>query len=201
MRNRLFVFLILFGFVTGCAANNDQSLDESEQNSQYKNVENTTFNEVNDRDDSEQISKRIANLAAKVPDVKKATAVALGKYAIVGIDVDKDLDRSKVGTIKYSVAEALKDDPYGARAIIVADPDINARLEEIGEDIKNGKPLQGILNELADITGRVMPEIPGDIQDPNPENVPENQKNEMDNQDENLLDEQQNKQSNDQKNK
>ena len=42
-------------------------------------------------------SKHLANLAASVPDVKKATALALGDYAVVAIDVDKDLDRSKVG--------------------------------------------------------------------------------------------------------
>ena len=58
-----------------------------------------------------------------------ATAVVLGPYAIVGIDVNKNLDRSEVGSIKYSVAESLKNDPYGARAVVVADPDMNARVK------------------------------------------------------------------------
>ena len=76
------------------------------------------------------------------------------------------MDRSEVGSIKYSVAESLKNDPHGARAIIIADPDINARLKEIGEDIQRGEPIEGIMNELADIAGRVIPEVPADIKDP-----------------------------------
>lgn len=71
------------------------------------NVKNSSINEVR-KEDSEEISNHLANLAAEVPNVNNATAVALGKFAVVGIDVDKDLDRSKVGSIKYSVAEALK---------------------------------------------------------------------------------------------
>jgi len=86
------------------------------------NVKNSSINEVR-KEDSEEVSKHLANLAANVPNVNNATAVALGKFAVVGIDVDKDLDRSKVGSIKYSVAEALKKDPYGANAVVVADPD------------------------------------------------------------------------------
>ncbi|WAA13250.1 YhcN/YlaJ family sporulation lipoprotein [Fervidibacillus halotolerans] len=195
----LALFPFLFFLLVGCGANQG-SLDENQEKNRYMNVENTTIKEVNDRKESEEISKHIANLAAKVPNVRNATAVVIGKYAIVGIDVDKDLDRSKVGTIKYSVAEALKDDPYGARAVVVADADLNARLMEIGEDIKNGRPLQGILNELADITGRLMPEIPGDIQDTNPENLPENQKNDLNQKDKNMLDKQQDDQSNFEKN-
>ena len=51
-------------------------------------------------------------------------------------------------------------------AVVVADPDMNARLKEVSEDIRNGKPIQGILNELADISGRLMPEIPADLVNP-----------------------------------
>ena len=103
------------------------------------------------------------DLATSIPKVNDATAVVLGRYAIVGIDVNQNLDRSEVGSIKYSVAESLKNDPHGARAIVIADPDINARLKEIGEDIRNGEPIEGIMNELADIAGRVIPEVPADI--------------------------------------
>ena len=48
------------------------------------------------------------NVTEHVADVNDATAIVIGKYAVVGIDVKDDLDRSKVETIKYSVAKALK---------------------------------------------------------------------------------------------
>ena len=86
------------------------------------NVRHSAYDDVK-LEDSEKISQRLANIAGSVPNVERATAVALGKYAIVGIDVNEDLDRSKVGALKYSVAEALKKDPMGANAVVVADPE------------------------------------------------------------------------------
>src|SRR3954466_15431129 len=150
--------------LTGCNANNHKEIAKN-GNQSLVNVKNSYIEGV-DRKSGQEISKRLVSLATSIPNVNDATAVVLGNYAIIGIDVDKNLDRSEVGSIKYSVAESLKNDPHGARAIVVADPDINARLKEIGEDIQKGEPLEGIINELADIAGRVIPEVPADIEDP-----------------------------------
>ncbi|CAM3405372.1 YhcN/YlaJ family sporulation lipoprotein [Cytobacillus oceanisediminis] len=154
--------------LSGCGINNNQSQDQQDQQNAI-NVKNSTIQEV-DRETGQQVSRHLVDLATRIPNVNDATAVVLGRFAIVGIDVNKNLDRSEVGTIKYSVAESLKNDPHGARAMIVADPDINARLREIAEDIQNGEPIQGIMNELADIAGRLMPEVPADLVDPNKKN-------------------------------
>jgi YhcN/YlaJ family sporulation lipoprotein len=157
----LFLFISLF-VLFGC---NNRDDDVAQNQNNMVNVNNSTIQNV-DKQTGQQISKHLADLATSIPKVNDATAVVLGRYAIVGIDVNKDLDRSEVGSIKYSVAESLKNDPHGARAIVIADPDINARLKEIGEDIQKGEPLEGIINELADIAGRVIPEVPADIEDP-----------------------------------
>ncbi|KRG14176.1 hypothetical protein ACA30_12605 [Virgibacillus soli] len=115
-------------------------------------------------------AKHLANLATSVPDVHNATAVVIGNLAVVGIDIDQDVERSKVGTIKYSVTESLRHDPQGAGAIVVADPDLNARLKEVNDDARAGKPIRGVMNELADIVGRIIPDVP----------LPENEKNPQD---------------------
>jgi YhcN/YlaJ family sporulation lipoprotein len=161
MKVYLFLFISLF-ILFGC---NNRDDDVAQNQNNMVNVNNSTIQNV-DKQTGQQISKHLADLATSIPKVNDATAVVLGRYAIVGIDVNKDLDRSEVGSIKYSVAESLKNDPHGARAIVIADPDINARLKEIGEDIQKGEPLEGIINELADIAGRVIPEVPADIEDP-----------------------------------
>lgn len=171
-------------------AENNRNLPQpvAMKNNQTENV---------DRKTGQTISKRLVQLASDVPGVKDATAVVFGKYAIVGIDVDANLERSQVGTIKYSVAESLKHDPYGAESIVVADPDINARLKEIASDIRNGKPGQGIIRELADIAGRLMPEIPKNIiPAKNPDHSLENPKQNLNNQNDKNLEKQQEEQSN-----
>lgn len=199
MKKWIYLVVLLF-ILTGCRGENNQAQKTNNNNNtnQFMNIKNSTIEQV-EPEESENVSKHLANLAASVPNVKGATALAIGKYAIVGIDVDEDIDRSKVGTIKYSVAEVLKHDPHGARAVIVADPDITTRLKEMGEDIKIGKPVQGILNELAEIVGRIMPEVPGNITDPHITNDLDKQKREMNNTDQEQLEMQQQEQSNHQK--
>ncbi|WP_010171792.1 YhcN/YlaJ family sporulation lipoprotein [Bacillus coahuilensis] len=187
--------LLLIVVISACQNDNELGLNENEA-PRTINVNDSTIEQNIDRDDSETTSNRLAELAASVPNVKHATVVALGEYAIVGIDVDKDLDRSEVGTIKYSVAETLKDDPDGAEALVVADPDITARLTEIRYDIQNGHPIQGILNELSDITGRIIPELPKHLQKTNPEEAPEEPESKINEGKENTLDKEQEDQSN-----
>jgi YhcN/YlaJ family sporulation lipoprotein len=159
----LCLIVISLFLITGCNNNNKEVAENQNQN--VVQVKNTNIPEV-DRSTGQDIAQHLVNLTTSIPNVKDATAVVLGPFAFVGIDVDANMDRSQVGSIKYTVAESLKKDPNGARAVVIADPDITARLKEIAEDIKNGEPIQGIANELADISGRLMPEIPADIIEP-----------------------------------
>lgn len=187
--------VLLITLLTACGTNNNANEDNSKQQ-QTINVRNTTIQNV-DRQSGQEISQHLVDLASSIPNVNDATAVVLGNYAIVGIDVKEDLERSEVGAIKYSVAESLKNDPHGARAVVVADPDVTARIREISDDIRDGKPIQGIFNELADISGRLMPEIPADIVDPDPkENTVDKPKDKLNNSESNKLEKQQQEQSN-----
>ncbi len=189
---KTFIALALISLLAAC--NQTKNTGQS-SNPQSVNVKNSTIQEV-DRKTGQEISKHLVELAKSVPNVHDATAVVLGKYAIVGIDVNSKIDRSQVGTIKYSVAESLKKDPHGANAIVVADPDMTQRLREIGTEIKKGKPGQGIMNELSDIAGRIMPEIPGDLITPNPKSGTEDQKNKLSPNEKQNLENKQEKQSN-----
>lgn len=193
---KLILSLATVLLMTGCSMNNNSEKSQDNTKSNLTKVNNSSVQET-DRKTGQQTAKRLTGLAKSIPEVNDATAVVLGKYAIVGIDIDKDIERSQVGTIKYSVGESFKHDPNGANAIIVADPDINERIREVARDINNGKPVRGVLNELADITSRVIPEVPGDILTPTPTKVIENEKAKLNNNKERKqLDEEQNDQSN-----
>lgn len=178
--------------LAGCTANGDQ---QAQTDNHIANVKNSTIDNVN-RKSGQEISERLVDLATSIPNVNDATAVVIGRYAIVGIDINSNLERSEVGSIKYAVAESLKNDPYGANAMIVADPDINARLGEIAEDIQDGEPVQGIFNELADITGRIIPELPADVLNNDPGSNLKNPDNKLNENEKNELKKDQDKQSN-----
>ncbi|GAB3800000.1 YhcN/YlaJ family sporulation lipoprotein [Virgibacillus kimchii] len=148
-------------FISGCQQNNEEPLANEEQNQSDRIIQ------VRDSDPVEreeltngEIADHLANVASEVPEVNNAASVVAGPYTVVGIDVDKDLDRSRVGTIKYSVQEALYHDPYGKTAVVVADADVTERIRGMGDKIQQGHPVRGIVDELAAIVGRYMPEFP-----------------------------------------
>ncbi|WP_225221143.1 YhcN/YlaJ family sporulation lipoprotein [Bacillus norwichensis] len=192
MKKTAFIFIILT--LSACGQTNEAQRDNG--NPSLQNTRSDLNQQDQTRNSEEERANYLAALASDIPNVKDATAVVAGDYAVIGIDVDKDLDRSKVGSIKYSVAESIKHDPLGAGAVVVADPDINARLKEIKDDMSKGRPLQGIINELADITGRLMPELPPQEDDKNPQEAPQKQDDEMDNHDKRQIEKEQKKQTN-----
>lgn len=147
--------------ITGCSIGKKDNPNEKPE---QKNVsmKNVTYTNKSNKP-NEKAADHLASLAASIPGVNDATAVVVGKYAVVGIDVKAKLDRTRVESIKYSVAESLKNDPNGANAVVVADVDTYERLKQIGKQIKKGKTGEGILDELAAIVGRVMPQVPNDM--------------------------------------
>lgn len=110
----------------------------------------------------EKTAERLEKLAESVQGVNEATCVVLGKVAIIGIDVDGNLDRGKVGTVKYAVAEALSKDPAGVKTAVTADLDIRNRLKGIRDRVEQGRPIRGIAEQFAELIGRVMPQLPRD---------------------------------------
>ncbi|MGO4545772.1 YhcN/YlaJ family sporulation lipoprotein [Paenibacillus sp. 2TAB23] len=118
---------------------------------------------------SEQVAAHLEQLAKGIDGVTNAHCVVFGNTAIVGIDVDAKMERSRVGTIKYSVAEAFRKDPYGIDALVTADMDLSQRINEIGADFKRGRPIAGFAEEMADIMGRLIPQLPRDIMQQEPE--------------------------------
>ncbi|ANB61943.1 YhcN/YlaJ family sporulation lipoprotein [Anoxybacteroides amylolyticum] len=192
---RFYVFMAAFFLLTSCSIGEQRSPNES-----LVRVKNTVNEKVQTKS-GQQIAHHLADLANRVPNVEDATVLVVGKYAVVGIDVNDNIDRSRVGTVKYSVAESLQKDPYGANAIIIADPDLYTRFKNIARQVDNGRPVQSVMNELAAIVSRVMPEIPSDfLQTKNPAPTKENNA-ELNKTEEKQLHNGQNKQSNDYLNK
>jgi YhcN/YlaJ family sporulation lipoprotein len=155
MRQLFIVPLVGLIFITvGCQTDGENTYtNESIEGQHYQVTESeiVTFNDAADH---------LAEIAVQVPEVNRSTAIVFGPYAIVALDVEAELDQSHVGTVKYQVAEALADDPYGANAAITADPDILQRLEDMRNEMADGRPFTAIGDEIAGIFGRLVPIVP-----------------------------------------
>lgn len=162
MRRTVTLVSACFLLLLGCQPANKPPANEAapppEVNQDRPQAVKQTAPERRENRSAQERADYLADLATEVPNVKGATAVVAGRYTIVGIDVDQTLDRSRVGTLKYAVAQAIKEDPHGANALVTADTDVVQRLREMNEDIRQGRPVQGFMEELADIAGRIAPQ-------------------------------------------
>jgi len=178
MPRLLLIFVIVLLTASGCSNLAKNGASPSAQNNNQQNNRQVRVQQTvppkQEMKNASAVAERLEQLALSVPGVRNATTVVIGNTAIVGIDVDGNLDRSRVGTMKYSVAEALRKDPYGVHAVVTADLDIRNRLTEIRKDIRAGRPISGFAGELADMIGRIMPQLPKDIIVP--QQIPDNQR-------------------------
>lgn len=156
-------FLVFCSLVLlGCQQDENAKLgqDEQAQNNRYQQVKQSSPQLENEQLSNTEIANHLTDVASSVPDVNQASAIVAGPYTVVAINVDEDIDRARVGTIKYAVSEALYHDPYGKTAVVIADADLTARLRGMGDKINQGYPVMGVVEELAAIVGRYMPEFP-----------------------------------------
>ncbi|MFB7320045.1 YhcN/YlaJ family sporulation lipoprotein [Bacillus safensis] len=198
MRLFLTLFMIQSIILLGACQQQEkpEALDKQDGRQHLVRVSDSSKKETNQARPSTDVAQHLVNVTEHVADVNDATAIVIGRYAVVGIDVKDDLDRSKVETIKYSVAKALRNDPEGANAVVVADPDTVSRLKEMGKEIQAGRPVSGIMDELAAIVGRVMPEMPKNEIDRNEKDPTNDPNNQLKERDQKQLEKNQNDQSN-----
>ncbi|GGG10405.1 YhcN/YlaJ family sporulation lipoprotein [Paenibacillus abyssi] len=159
MFKRLLLTAAVCLILSGCGTVARNNTSPSPQNNEGVRVQQTNPPKMEIKN-SKDVAAHLEELAKHIPGVNNANCVVVGNTAIVGIDVDQKLERSRVGTVKYSVAEAFRKDPYGVNAVVTADMDIAQRLREIRHDMANGRPVAGFAEELADIIGRIVPQMP-----------------------------------------
>ncbi|WP_099520918.1 YhcN/YlaJ family sporulation lipoprotein [Paenibacillus sp. BIHB 4019] len=173
MYKRLLVLIAIAVIAAGCSTvkRNEMASPSPQKNHANGAVRAQQLAEksVKPLKSNKEVADHLEKLAKGVRGVSNAHCVVLGKTAVVGIDVDSKLDRARVGTIKYSVAEAFHKDPYGMDAVVTADMDVSQRLKEMGADIRRGKPIKGFAEEMADIIGRIVPQIPRNVTPHQPE--------------------------------
>ncbi|GEL76019.1 YhcN/YlaJ family sporulation lipoprotein [Tenuibacillus multivorans] len=153
----IMMFIILFS--AGCMSQqggNNTIDNDSEELQQLSDSEL----EQSDNHSNQEAAQRLADIASSVPDVNDANVLVFGSYTIIGLDVNEDLDRSRVGSVKYSVSEAVKHDPYGRYALVVADGDIMTRIQKMNTMIRQGEPTDAVIDEISNVVGRYLPETP-----------------------------------------
>jgi YhcN/YlaJ family sporulation lipoprotein len=158
---RTLTTLLISSLLMGCGVSKGSSSNAQGQTN-VQEVKQTLPNQQNNLS-NQAVAHRLASIAQGIKGVNSATVVVLGGYSVVGLNIDPHLGRHQTGNIKYAVANALKTDPYGTNALVTSDPDIIQRLKDMNTDLQKGKPIKGILNQLALIVERLVPDASHDF--------------------------------------
>lgn len=105
-----------------------------------------------------QQAKNLAIEAAKVNNVKSAYVVVSGNMAIVGININKKLEKNETERLKNEVGERLKKSDQQITDVRVStDADTVTRVRRISDGIAQGKPVSGFNKEINEILRRITP--------------------------------------------
>ncbi|MCR2042822.1 YhcN/YlaJ family sporulation lipoprotein [Anaerosalibacter massiliensis] len=118
---------------------------------------NTTDNMNRDLSNrAENISRKVADLN----DINSCTTVITGNTALVGIDMENNVEGRVTDDIKRKVEKTVKDADNNITTVsVTADADLYKRLSNMARDIRNGKPVSGFADEIQEILRRITPNM------------------------------------------
>lgn len=123
------------------------------------NNRNITDNNINNRDivTSDRADK-IANKVSDLKEVNRATVVISGNTALVGVNIADNIEGNMTNNLKEKIKDTVKATDKNIRNVsVTANADLYKRIDNIGQDIRNGKPLSGFAAEIEEILRRINP--------------------------------------------
>lgn len=112
----------------------------------------------NDPREAADLADRLAEKAAEVPGVNRATVVLTGTTAYVGVNLESEMEDERTEATKREVAKRVKkEEPRIERVMVTTDTDTVTRLDKIAEAVRRGEPVSGFTGELAEINRRSTP--------------------------------------------
>lgn len=144
-------FALVVALLAGCTAAKKPVPQQPGESPQVNPGQNRSAAETRD------ISADVSRIAESVPGVERAYSVVVGNTALVGFDMDANKQESGIKEVKDSVARKVQADSRIARAYVSGDPDVTARIKELSDNIRKGRPITDYLDEIGEIIQRMTP--------------------------------------------
>ncbi len=102
----------------------------------------------------------LENRIEDLKDVINATVIVSGNTAYVGVDIDAKLQGKMTDQLKEKVIdEAKRTDTLLSKVYVSADADTMTRLKNYAKDIRDGKPISGIIQQVDEMFRRPAPMV------------------------------------------
>lgn len=173
-------------FLSGCGSEQNQqstpsdhnqtpsTQNSTDMNSRINNTPNTgnpngmnNINGINGTStdsaaDSNSLHARAEKIAdavvTEISDVKDARVIISNKMAYVSVSISETADASAAKTLKEEIGQIVKKTDTAIEDVyVMEDADTFTRMKEMVDDIADGKPVSGFVEELDNMFTRVVP--------------------------------------------
>jgi len=116
--------------------------------------------EENNAEGQKKAERMAETIVDEVQGINSATVVFAEEIAYVGIDLHANYTGNEAENVKKQVTGLVKEEDTDIETVYVTeDADTFTRLQRIGRDIENGRPVSGFLDELQNMFRRVTPSM------------------------------------------
>ncbi|KGG80555.1 hypothetical protein Y919_05470 [Caloranaerobacter azorensis H53214] len=169
-KNKLLITLVIFTmlitvFTYGCRKSEKPNLPSPKQ--EDRNIIDNEIERKDLEDVEEKTGKTLSARAEKIadsivdlPGVDDATVVITGNTALVGVDIEKELEGKVVTDLKKQIVTRVKQTDKDIKNVTVtADPDLFERIDDIAQEINRGRGMSEFADEVKEIIRRITPSM------------------------------------------
>lgn len=137
----------------------NNTADNNDNNGNTNDVNKSATDDLADNADMSQRAEKVAKaIVDDVDDVEDAHVVISEHAAYAAVKIKADDPQGEAEAVKEAVIKSAKEADKDLTDVYVSEsPDIFTRLEEIGDDIGEGRPISGFVEELENLFVRVTP--------------------------------------------
>ncbi|PTX64933.1 YhcN/YlaJ family sporulation lipoprotein [Melghirimyces profundicolus] len=157
-----FVLLTALGLVVtavGCATQNrpeeSRQRDMGTQQVRYQDRTDPGRTQVAQ---NMRVADNVAESVTRLDSVDSATVMVTDRTAYVGVMMEKDYNGRLTNKVKDQVSKRVRRvDPSIDRVFVSANPDFVKQLGDYARDVRNGRPVSGLMQQFSDLVERTFP--------------------------------------------
>ncbi|WP_223595425.1 YhcN/YlaJ family sporulation lipoprotein [Neobacillus bataviensis] len=136
----------------------DTSDTELDRNMNRTNIRNVR-NNVGNNHSKMRIADKAADKVTSLSEVDRANIIVTDNNAFVAAKLDKSARNKLTGSIENKISRKVKSaDPNIDNVYVSVNPDFYDRMNNYANDIRNGRPISGLVDEFSNTIRRVFPD-------------------------------------------
>ncbi|WP_409252937.1 YhcN/YlaJ family sporulation lipoprotein [Bacillus sp. SCS-153A] len=130
------------------------------ENGMFGDNENNGLFDGNDNDGQQrmEVADRAAEKVKEMKEVQRANVIVTENNAFVAVMLEDNAEGEVTRQIEEKISNMVKDTDSDIENVYVSsNPDFVDRMNNYGNDLQNGDPVEGLFEEFSEMTRRVFP--------------------------------------------